>query len=464
MARDAKRMTTFQPMFSSLFSSKPSSKGKGPEPAQLSQAKRPLANGQASQHGGRNQTADSARYGAPDAASGSSKGGRSGSGYQNGAISSQRNVVATGSSARYGRGGLAPVPEGDSPRPRSPLQRNPAITIPDDDVMPLGISNPFGPGGRAKGKTNAATNGSANSIGYASNGNTRDPKLNGQGRGANNVPSSTSFGSRDASSFLSQKGKGIDIDANGETKRDRQGAGLQRDNQSQANQLRLGETPVRKPVESQSQSKIDSRAQQQMDGSRRGDGKLAQQSAERNLNVPQLIVTDTSNLPSSGTSHRPDRPPKSQQSTSATTSKNVTDEGRKAVRDIPGLVRPDVQPSSRTDEVIGKSSKSPLDRIAQTLTSKPALNTRDVALGNLQDDSRRGVLPKQVSSQTESSKPGLGIFSKSSSTTRQPLVEAEPVKAKSKGLDLMRPSLEREAMDRSSQVRRLKTDPVQANR
>lgn len=453
MARDAKRMTTFQPMFSSLFSSKPSSKGKGPEPAQRSQAQRPLANGQASHHPTRNQIADQARYGVPNAASGSSKGGRSGSGYQNGAINSQRNVVAAGSSGRNGRGGLAPVPEGDSPRPRSPLQRNPAISIPDDDVMPLGISNPFGPGGRAKGKANGASNDLANSTANAPYGNTRDPKMNGQDRGANNMPPSTSFGSRDASPFLNQRGKGINTSPNGETKSDRLGTGFQRDDHGRANQPRLVEAPARKLVESQPQLKMNSRSQQQMEGSRRGDGELAQQPAERSLNVPQLIVTDTSNLPSSGASGRPNRLPKSEQSMSATTSKNVSKEGRKPVRDVPGLVRPDVQPSSRTDEVIGKSSKSPLDRIAQTLSSKPAQNIRDVALGNLQDDSRRGVLPNQVPSQTETSKPGLGIFSKSSPTTRQPLTETEPVKGKSKGLDLMRPSLERKDVDKSSQVR-----------
>lgn len=452
MARDAKRMTTFQPMFSSLFSSKPSSKGKGPEPPQLSQAQRPLANGATSQHPSRNQVADPARQGAPNNASGSSKGGRSGSGYQNVGINSKRNEAAAGSSGRNGRGGLAPVPEVDSPRPRSPLQRNPAITIPDDDMMPLGISNPFGPGGRAKGKANGASNGLANSTAYTSTGNTKDPRSNGRDRGINNVSSSMSFGSRDASPFLNEKRKDINTEQNAETKRDLIGAGLKRDDHGSASQSRLGATPVRKPVESKSELRMDPRAQPQMDGVRRGDGNLAQQPAERSRNLPQLIVTDTSNVPSRGASSRPDRPSKGQQNMYATPSRIVPDEGRNSARETPSLVRPDVVPSSRTDEVIGKSSKSPLDRIAKTLSSKPTQDTRDVALESSRDESRRGALPKQVFSQAESSKPGLGIFAKNSPTTRQPLVEVEPVKSKMKGLDALRPSLEREERSKRSQV------------
>lgn len=453
MARDAKRMTTFQPMFSSLFSSKPSSKGKGPEPPQLSQAQRPLANGQTSQPPSRNQIADPARYGAPNGAAGSSKSGRSGSGYQNVGNNSKRNEAAAGSSGRNGRGGLAPVLEVDSPRPRSPLQRNPAISKPDDDMMPLGISNPFGPGGRAKGKANGASNGLANSTAYTSTGNTRDPRSNGQDRGINNVPSSLSFGSRDVSPFLNQKGKDINTEKNAEVKRDRLGTGFKRDDYGSASQPRLSEPPVRKPVESKSELRMDPRAQQQMDGVRRGDGKLAQQPAERSMNLPQLVVTDTSNVPSSGSSGRPDRPSKGQQGMNATTSRDVADEGRKSSRETPSLVRPDVLPSSRTDEVIGKSSKSPLDRIAKTLSSKPVQDTRDVALGRSQDEPRRGALPKQVFPQAESSEPGLGIFAKNSPTTSQPPVKGEPVKSKSKGLDALRPSPEREERSKSSQVR-----------
>lgn len=454
MARDAKRMTTFQPMFSSLFSSKPSSKGKGPEPPQLSQAQRPLANGQTSQPPIRNQIADPARHGAPNGAAGSSRGGRSGSGYQNVAINSKRNEAATGSSGRNGRGGLAPVPEVDSPRPRSPLQRNPAITKPDDDMMPLGISNPFGPVGRAKGKTNGVSNGLANSTAYASTGNARDSKSNGQDRGINNVPSSLSFGSRDVSTFLNQKGKGINTEQNVETKRDRLGTGSKQDDRGSSSQPRLGETPVRKPVESKSELSMDSRAHQQMDGVRMiNDGKLAQQPAQRNMSLPQLVVTDTSNVPSSGALGRPDRPSKAQQSMSATTSRKVPNQGRNSSRETPRPVRPDVLPSSRTDEVIGKNSKSPLDRIAKTLASKPAQDTRDVALGSSQDEPRHGALPKEVFSRAESSKPGLGIFAKNSSATRQPLVEAEPVQSKLKGLGALRPSLEREEVGKPSQVR-----------
>lgn len=464
MARDAKRMTTFQPMFSSLFASKPSSKGKGPEPPQLSQAQRPLANGQTSQPPNRNQIVDPARYGAPNGAAGSSKGGRSGSGYQNVGINSKRNEAAAGSSGRNGRGGLAPVPEVDSPRPRSPLQRNPAITKPDDDMMPLGISNPFGPAGRAKGKANGVSNGLANGTAYASTGNTRDPGSNGQDRGINNVPSSLSFGSRDVSPFMNQKGKGINTEQNAETKRDQLVTGVKRDDHGSASQPRLGETPVRKPVESKLELRIESRAQQQMDGGRRGDGKLAQQPSERSMNLPQLIVTDTSNVTSSGALGRPDRPSKGQQSMNATTSRNTPDKGRTSARETFSIVRPDVLPSSRTDEVIGKSSKSPLDRIAKTLSSKPAQDTRDVALGSSQDESRRGALPRQVFSQAESSKPGLGIFAKNSPTTRQPLVEAEPVKSKSKDLGALRSSLEREEVRKPSQVRPFTLYLLQAHR
>lgn len=449
MARDAKRMTTFQPIFGSLFSSKPS-KGKSPEPSQLPQAQRPLANGPSSQQQTKNQAATAPRYGSANGAPGSGRAGRSGPGHQNGGLrietqdnlgsNSRRDEAAANSSGRNGRGGLAPVPEGYSPRPRSPLQRNPAFTIPDDEARPLGISNAYGTGRREKDKANVLSNVPANSTALGSIGNVK----NGQDRGLGSVPSSGRVKTRDDSPLRIPKTSGID---HGYT----QGVDSQRDDRGTAKQLRLGETPVRRPVESALEPQMDSRSQQQSGSTAREDGKLAQQPKGRSQNVPQLIVTDASDSPFTGASGRPDRPSKGQQNIVSSTNASSF-QPFNPVRETSGYVLPGSSSSPASNSAGRLPLRSPLDRIALSTPSNSTHIPRDVSPGDVPEESRRAASSKQVLPEAAASKPSLSVFPKQQPLTKYPTAGTELQASKPKSFDPLRPSVGRVENEKTSQV------------
>ncbi|KAJ4397710.1 hypothetical protein N0V93_001945 [Gnomoniopsis smithogilvyi] len=462
MARDAKRMTTFQPIFGSLFSSKPS-KGKGHEPSQHSQARRPPASGLTSQQS-QNQITSSTRYDGGNGAPGSSRGGRSGPGYQAAGLrintqetlssSSRRNDATTNSSGRSGRGGLAPVPEGYSPRPRSPLQRNPAISLPEDDLRPLGISNAFGTGARGKEKANAIGKGPANSPDYVSSGVSRDPRPTGQDRGLGIAMPSAPATTRNVPSIDNQKRSGADVDIDPGTKRERLGIGFRRDDRGATDQLRASEAPIRKPVVSKSEPKEDPRSQKQTGGRALDDGKLAQPPIGRSQNVPQLIVTDTSDILSSKASGRSDRPTRGQQSIGATTSNNVPAQGPDSVREASGS-RLAEGPPSATKGAVRPSPRSPLDRMAQSITSISAKDTQNVSQGRLQDDLQRNTSSSHSPAQSGAPKSSLSVFPKQKSQPQHPIPESELDNVKSKGLDPLYPATGREEARKPSQIRQI---------
>lgn len=457
MARDAKRMTTFQPVFGSLFSSK-SSKGKQPEPAQPTHAQRPLANGPPSQQQSRNQAFDSARHGAASSASGSSKGGRTGPGLQNGALridtqdtrgsNSRRNEAASSSSGRNGRGGLAPVPEDYSPRPRSPLQRNPAFAIPEDESRPLGISNAFGTGGRGKDKAKQVSNVSANSTSYSSSGNMQD-------RNTSFAPVNSRGNGREESPFHKQKAIGVDTEYNPAAKRERMGIGFQRDDLSAANQQRLGDSPKRRPAVSNLEPEMDLRRQQRSGGRARDDEKLSQQPVVRNQNVPQLVITDASGLSSSGASVRPDRPSKGQQGISASTSKTTPGQKLESVREseeLSGVERATGQPPSTFDGTGRPHSRSPLDHVPATLFSKANQDPREVSPGTSQKDPKGAALSKRVLPQEAVSKPNLSVFPREQPQAQQHVLTAGPETSKSQAFEPLRPALGQKEVEKSSRV------------
>ncbi|KAJ4414361.1 hypothetical protein N0V82_007969 [Gnomoniopsis sp. IMI 355080] len=459
MARDAKRMTTFQPIFGSLFSSKPS-KGKAPESSQLKQTQRPPANGPTSQYVNRNQAANPTRHDATNGVPSSSSATRYGPGYQGAGLrintqetlgsNSRRNEATSNSSGRTGRGGLAPVPEGYSPRPRSPLQRNPAMSIPGDDLRPLGISNAFGPGARGKEKANAVGNTKANSADYLAGGNMRDPRTNGQDRGLGIALSSDPATTRNVSKTDNQKRSGADMDIDPATKRERIGIGFRRDDSDAANQSRLNENPIRKPVVSKSEPQADPRLQKQTGGRTLDDGKLAQPPVGRSQNVPQLIVTDTSEASSSKASSRPVGQSRGQQSISAISSKIVPGQGADSVRETSGSVRADGQSPSTSKAAVGSNARSALDRFAQRISYKATEDTKNVSSGRLQNDSQQEASSKRAPPQESASKPSLNVFPKQS--IRQPLSGSESQTVMSKGVDPQRPILGREEGKTSSQV------------
>lgn len=461
MARDAKRMTTFQPIFGSLFSSKPS-KGKGPEQSQHIQGQRPLANGPTSQQSSRNQVNSAARPDAGYGASGGSRGGRSGPGYQGAGLrinthetlgsNSRRNDATSNSSGRAGRGGLAPVPEGYSPRPRSPLQRNPPISTPADDVRPLGISNAFGAGARGKEKANVVGNVPANTTDFSSNGTRSDPRSNGHDQGLGIAMSSAPTTSRNVSQPENQMRSGSNVDIDPATKRERMGIGFRRDDRGAAEQPRLSETPIRKPVMTKSESQADPRSRTQTVGRTLGDAKLEQPPVGRSQNVPQLVVTDTSDISSSKGSSRQDRPSRSQQNVDATSSKVVPGRGPDTVREASGSIRADGRTPPASNGTDQPSARSPLDLIAQSLSTKATETTQDVPSGRSRDVLQREMLSRDVPSQAGASKSSLSVFPKQWNQARQPISVPEPEAVNSKRLDILRSTKEREDVNKSSQV------------
>lgn len=464
MARDAKRMTTFQPIFGSLFSSKPS-KGKSPEPPRPAHAHRaPLATGPSSQPPSRSHAADAAGHGAASGAGGpgSSRGERSGPGYQSGGLriepretlgrNARTNEVASNAPGRNGRGGLAPAQQSYSAGPPSPLQRNPAFTLSDEGSRPLGISNAFGVGGRAKDKTALVSNVPANYAVSSASRQMSGGRSNGEDQSLRLAPSSGRAKTREDLSSKNPKSVGVDTERDPALRREIIGSSSQRDGIGATQHVRIDESEKRNRGASQQQSS----------GRPREDGKTAQHSAGRGMNVPHLIITDTSDGSSNTASGRPDRPSRGEQSIGTTASKTMPgqklDPSRRSEEPF-GVISPDSQPSSSSSSSSNDAKRtlprSSHDPSAAGLSSKTTSDTRGVPPKGIQEDPRQAALPKQVVSQTAASKPSLSVFPKQQPQTRYAVIAAEPgtSKSKSKGPDPLLPNLGQDEVEKFSRVR-----------